>query len=74
MLLITRAVSYAKLANINSFQNKNLTALNDFNTLQNLTNVNQAMDALVVNFDIGTITQTWNYFSCNSNGSFNVGR
>jgi len=74
MLLMARAVTYAKLINIKAYQNNTQVAKTQLNILNNLTNINPIMDQLVVNFNIVPITQTWSYFNWNNNGSFQVGQ
>jgi len=56
-----------------SFNNNTAYANLFFQAIQSQTGIISAMDNLVVNFDISSITQSWISFSCNTNnGTFTV--
>lgn len=74
LMMMVGQVSSMKKVNYNAYINNTALANTMFGMAAGMVNITSAMDSLVVNFDIGTITQTWNTLTCNaSNGKFILG-
>jgi hypothetical protein len=74
LMLVTGQVGVMKKVNYNAYTNNTTLANIMFGVAAGMVNITSAMDSLVVNFEIGAITQTWNTLTCNaSSGKFVLG-
>lgn len=63
-----------KKVNYNTYTNNSYLSAIYFSVAAGMVNITSAMDNLVVNFEIGSITQTWDTLTCNAtSGNFVMG-
>jgi hypothetical protein len=74
MMIVTEQVTAMKKVNYNAYTNNTALAARMFSVAAGKVNITSAMDNLVVNFEIGSITQGWNTLTCNAtSGKFIMG-
>lgn len=72
MMTVSKDVYFMKIVNFYQFSNNTFLANYFFGILASNINITSNMDQLVVNFDINSITQTWNTYTCGTNSSWIV--
>lgn len=74
MIMLARQVDTMKKVNYLAYTNNTELATNMFRLASQMVNITVAMDNLVVNFDINSITQTWSTLTCDAtSGIFILG-
>lgn len=74
MVNLSFEVIYMKFLNFYQYINATPMASIMYSSAANYVNITTSMDNLVVNFEIGSITQTWNTLTCNTtSGNFILG-
>jgi hypothetical protein len=68
LLTVSREIYAMKMLNFHEYSNNTNLGTIFYGVAAGYVNITTAMDKLVINFDISSITQTWSTLSCNSTG------